>query len=194
MQNRHQFAALQPSRSSLSLRWCVRRSPRPKPPFAYVESFRKGPTRVTEQSMQVDLDPHNATCDIRVKDQSGKDRYRFGCVPQRAAAGDDRITGWQVQLGRPASQDLSQRASWARRIRARTTVQIGWLDPGKFAKIPLNTERVVKVDNFYCVFQVTDSHFIAPGQPYLDHLTLDIRFTNTMPHSEIRTKQEKTPS
>jgi hypothetical protein len=72
--------------------------------------------------------------------------------------------------------------------------QIGWLDPGKFAAIALNTERVVKVDNFYCVFRVTDSHFIAPGQPYLDHLTLDIRFTNTMPHSEIRTKQEKSPS
>jgi hypothetical protein len=72
--------------------------------------------------------------------------------------------------------------------------QIGWLDPGKFAAIALNTERVVKVDNFYCVFRVTDSHFIAPGQPYLDHLTLDIRFTNTMPHSEIRTRQEKSPS
>jgi hypothetical protein len=161
--------------------------------FAYVESFRKGPTRITEQSMQVDLDPHNATCNIRVKDQSGKDRYTFACAPQRAAVGDYRITGWQVTLA-----DLHHKIYPDVFLRSpdpsEDHTQIGWLDPGKFSKIALTTERVVKVDNFYCVFRVTDSHFVAPGQPYLDHLTLDIRFTNTMPHSEIRTKQEKTPS
>jgi hypothetical protein len=161
--------------------------------FAYLESFRKGPTRITEQSMQVDLDSHNATCDIRVKDQSGKDRYTFACVPQRSDPGDQRITGWRVRLA-----DLHHKIYPDVLISSpdpsEDHKQIGWLDPGKFAVIALNTERVVKVDNFYCVFRVTDSHFIAPGQPYLDHLTLDIRFTNTMPHSEIRTKQEKTPS
>lgn len=161
--------------------------------FVYVESFRKGSTRVIEQSMEVDLDPHNSTCEIRVKDQSGKNRYSFGCVPQRAGPGDDRITSWQVRLA-----DLRHRiypnVFMGTPNPTEDHTQIGWLDPGKFAKISLNTERVVKVDNFYCVFQVTDSHFVAPGQPYLDHLTLGVRFTNTMPHSEIRTKQEKAPS
>lgn len=161
--------------------------------FAYVESFRKGPTRITEQTLQVDLDPKNSTCEIRVKDQNGKDRYSFGCVPQRAGPGDERITSWQVKLA-----DLHHRiypnVFMTTPDATEDRIQIGWLDPGKFAKIGLNTERVVKVDNFYCVFQVTDSHFIAPGQPYLDHLTLEVRFRNTMPHSEIRTKQEKAPS
>lgn len=161
--------------------------------FAYVESFRKGPTRVTEQTLQVDLDPRNSTCEIRVKDQSGKDRYSFACVPQRVGAGDDRITAWQVKLA-----DLQHRiypdVFMPTPDPTEDHTQIGWLNPGKFAKIGLNTERVVKVDNFYCVFRVTDSHFVAPGQPYLDRLTLDVRFTNTMPHSELRVKQEKTPS
>lgn len=164
-----------------------------QPTFAYVESFRKGPTRITEQTLQVDLDPRNSTCEIRVKDQSGKDRYSFGCTPQRAGTGDDRITAWQVKLA-----DLHHRiypnVFMATPDPTEDRTQIGWLDPGKFAKIALNTERVVKVDNFYCVFKVTDSHFVAPGQPYLDHLTLDVRFTNTMPHSEIRTTSEKAPS
>ena len=164
-----------------------------QPTFAYVESFRKGPTRITEQTLQVDLDPKNSTCQIRVRDQAGKDRYSFDCVPQRAGLGDDRITAWQVKLA-----DLHHRIypDVFRNTPDPTEdhTQIGWLDPGKFAKIALNTERVVKVDNFYCVFRVTDSHFASPGQPYLDRLTLDVRFTNTMPHSEIRAQQEKAPS
>jgi len=44
------------------------------------------------------------------------------------------------------------------------------------------------------VFQVTDSHFVAPGQPYLDHLTLEVRFTNTMPHSQVKAEEDKTHS
>jgi len=68
--------------------------------------------------------------------------------------------------------------------------QIGWLDPGKFAKIPLTTERVIKVDGFYCVVQVKDYHFITQEQPYLDHMTVEVRFTNTLPHSEVRAKEE----
>jgi hypothetical protein len=161
--------------------------------FAYVESFRKGATRITEQSLEVDLDPRNSTCEIRVKDQNGKDRYRFACVPQRSGPGDDRITAWQVKLA-----DLHHRiypdVFMPTPDPTEDHTQIGWLNPGKFAKIALDTERVVKVDNFYCVFRVTDSHFVAPGQPYLDRLTLDVRFTNTMPHSEIRVRPEKTPS
>jgi len=33
---------------------------------------------------------------------------------------------------------------------------------------------------------VLDSHFAASGQQYLDHMVIEVRFTNTMPHSEIR--------
>jgi hypothetical protein len=161
--------------------------------FAYIESFRKGSTRITEQSLQVDLDPHNSSCEIRVKDQSGKNRYSFTCEPQRAGTGDDRITGWQVKLA-DQQHKIYPNLLMNTPNPAEDHTQIGWLDPNKFAKIALTTERVVKVDNFYCVFQVTDSHFVAPGQPYLDHLLLDVRFTNTMPHSQVRTQQEKAPS
>ena len=161
--------------------------------FVYVESFRKGGTRIREEIHQVDLDPKNPTCAIRVKDQNGRDRYQFNCTPQRVGPGDDRIIAWQLKLA-----DLNHRiypnVMMSSPDPTQDSVQIGWLDPGKFAKITLTTERVVKVDNFYCVFQVTDSHFVTAGQPYLDHLTLDIHFTNTMPHSGVRMKEEKTSS
>ena len=69
-----------------------------QPSFVYIESFRKGATRVTEQTLEVELNPQNPTCEIRVKDQNGRDRYSFGCVPQRVGPGDDRIIAWQVRL------------------------------------------------------------------------------------------------
>jgi hypothetical protein len=164
-----------------------------QPSFVYVESFRKRSTRIREETYQVDLDPKNATCAIRVKDESGRDRYQFNCAPQRAGPGDERIIGWQTKLA-----DLNHRiypnVMMPSPDPTQDSTQIGWLDPSKFAKIALTTERVVKVDGFYCVFQVTDSVFVSDGQPYLGHLTLDIRFTNTMPHGELRTRENQSPS
>jgi hypothetical protein len=159
--------------------------------FVYVESFRKGPTRVTEQTLQVDLDPHNPTCEIRVKDQGGRDRYRFVCSPQLVGEGDDRIIGWQVRMV-DLHHKMYNNVLLTSPDVTQDRTQIGWLDPGKFAKIPLTSERVVKIDNFYCVVQVKDFHFVTQQQPYLDHMRVDVRFTNTLPHSEVRAKEDQT--
>lgn len=70
--------------------------------------------------------------------------------------------------------------------------QVGWLDPGKFARIPITRERIVKVDGFYCALQVKDYHFVNPGVPYLDRMTLAVRFTNSMPHMQIIPKEGST--
>jgi|GEM_PF-656761 hypothetical protein len=158
--------------------------------FAYVESFRKSSTRIRESTYAVDLDLKNPTCAIRVKERnSGRDRYQFNCVPEHPSPGDSRIVGWQIRLA-----DLSHRiypnVLMPSPDPTQDAKQIGWLDPGKFAKIALTMERVVKVDNFYCIFRVADSHFVEAGQPYLDHLRLVIAFSNQMPHSNIRLKAD----
>lgn len=161
--------------------------------FVYVESFRKGSTRVQEQILQVDLDPKNPTCSIKVKDQNGRSRYLLGCAPQHSGPGDNRIIAWYIKLA-----DLTHRiypnVLMSLPDPEKDQIQIGWLDPSKFAKIALTTERVVKVDNFYCVFQVKDSHFASSGEPYLDHMVLAVHFTNTMPHTRVRVKQNKETS
>lgn len=159
--------------------------------FIYAESFRKGPAHVTESQAEVVLTPQSPTCRVRVKDQSGKDRYELGCFPQQASEGDPRITSWQIRLA-----DLHHKiyvnvlASSVDPTEDRT--QIGWLDPGKFAKIPITKERVVKVDGFYCVLQVKDFHFANLSDPYLDRMTLTVRFTNSMPHLQVIPKEGST--
>ena len=164
-----------------------------QPSFVYVESFRKGSTRAMEQAIQVDLDPTNSTCAIRIKDQNGRDRYLVACEPQRVGPGDDRIIAWQMRLA-DLSHKIYGNVLMSTPDASEDRMQIGWLDPGKFAKIALNTERVVKIDQFYLVFQVTDSRLVAPGQPYLAHMTVDVHVTNTMPHSQVRASETRTPS
>ena len=159
--------------------------------FVYAESFRKGPARVTESEAEVVLTPQSPTCRLRVKDQSGKDRYEVGCFPQQASENDPRITSWQIRLADLHHKIYTNvRASSVDPTEDRT--QIGWLDPGKFARIPITKERVVKVDGFYCVLQVKDFHFANLSDPYLDRMTLTIRFTNSMPHMQVIPKEGST--
>jgi hypothetical protein len=159
--------------------------------FIYVESFRKGPTHVTESTSEVVLTPQSPNCRIRLKDQSGKDRYEFGCFPQSASENDRRIVSWQVRLADLHHKMYPNLLATAVDPTEDKT-QVGWLDPAKFARIPISRERVVKVDGFYCALQVKDYHFVNPSDPYLDRMTLAIRFTNSMPHMQIIPKEGST--
>lgn len=159
--------------------------------FVYVESFRKGPSHVTESSSEVVLTPQSPTCRVRVKDQSGKDRYELGCFPQFASVTDQRVVSWQLRLA-----DLHYKIYTNVLASAvdptQDPTQVGWLDPGKFAKIPITRERVVKVDGFYCVLQVKDYHFVNPHEPYLNRMSLAVSFTNSMPHMQVIPKEGST--
>lgn len=150
------------------------------PPPVFVESFHRARTRIAEESFELQLDPKNTTCQIRVKDQSGLDRYQLFCSPQRVGGGDERILSWQIRLS-DLHHRMYENLLMPTPDSTQDHVQIGWLDPGKFARIPLATMRVVKVDGFYCVIQVTGFHFSTPQTPYLDHMVVNVKFTNANP-------------
>lgn len=145
----------------------------------YSESFKKGATRVTEQTLDVTLTPEHAKQDFKILDSSGKPRYRLRFLPD-VPPGDTKVLGWFVRLADahhriydsvlPTSPDL-----------ARDTTQVWWLDGRQFSKIPLPTQRVFKVEQFYCVVQVKEVKRLAPGQPYLNQLDVSVQFTNTKP-------------
>jgi hypothetical protein len=144
----------------------------------YSESFKKGATRITEQTLDVTLTPEHAKQDFKVLDAAGGPRYTLRFVPD--GSGDARVLGWFVRLSDahhkiydsvlPVSPDLS-----------RDGEQVWWLDGRQFSKIPLQTARVFKVEQFYCVVRVKDVKRLVPGQPYLNQLDLTVQFTNTKP-------------
>jgi len=159
--------------------------------FIYAESFRKGPARITESTSEIVLTAQRPMCRIRVKDQTGKDRYELGCFPQQASETDPRITSWQIRLA-DLHHKIYTNVLAAAVDPTQDTTQIGWLDPGKFAKIPLTRERVIKIDVFFFTLQVKDYLFVNPEQPYLDRMTLVVHFTNSMPHMQVIPKEGST--
>jgi len=145
----------------------------------YSDSFKKGATRITEQTLEVALTPEHARQEFKVLDSSGKPRYMLRFVPD-IPTGDTKIVGWFVRLTDghhkiydsilPQSPDLSQ-----------DTQQLWWLDAKPYAKTLLQARRVIKVEQFYCVIQVKDVKRLVPSQHYLNLMNVVVQFTNTKP-------------
>ena len=64
----------------------------------YVESFRKGPTQISEYAIVAKLDTQNPYYNATIKDLDGNDRYQLSLEPHRVGQGDDKIVSWRVQL------------------------------------------------------------------------------------------------
>ncbi|HET9409973.1 MAG TPA: hypothetical protein VFO39_22240 [Candidatus Sulfotelmatobacter sp.] len=148
----------------------------------YVESFRHGPAQVTETSFEVDLTGQNAAYKQSIKDSHGNERYLISILPQ-GPEGDSKITSWHVKL-----KDLHHNIYDNILL---TTLQdspdpknnIGWLNPSRYAAVPIDAVRIMKVDSFYVVLQVTAYHFNPVDSPYLDSTTVEFKFLNTDPRT-----------
>jgi hypothetical protein len=147
--------------------------------IVYSESFKKGATRITEQTLDVTLTPENAKPEFKVLDAFGKPRYTLRFVPD-IPNGDTKIVGWFVRLADghhkiydnilPTSPDLT-----------RDSQQLWWLDAKPYAKTLLKAQRVFKVEQFYCVIQVKDVKKLVSTSAYLNQMDVSVHFTNTKP-------------
>lgn len=161
-------------------------APDPAPKPVFLQSFREGHTRVTEESFELDLDPANPGCKARVRDSSGLYRYQVNCVPERVGQGDQRILGWHIRLA-DLHHKIYEDVLLSTPNAADDKLQIGWLDPGPFAKVGLKAQRTIKVDDFYCLMQVQEAHFGHPPEPYLDRMVVNLKFSNTDPRAAAAT-------
>jgi hypothetical protein len=147
--------------------------------MVYSESFKKGATHITEQSLEVTLTPEQAKPEFKILDSFGRARYTLRFVPD-IPTGDTKIVGWFVRLadGRhriynnilPTSPDIS-----------RDAVQLWWIDAKPYSKTLLQARRVFKVEQFYFVIQVKDVKRLVPSQPYVKEMLVAVQFTNTKP-------------
>ena len=147
--------------------------------IVYSESFKKGATKVTEETVDVILTPENAKPEYKVLDSFGKPRYSLRFVPD-TPNGDTKIVGWFVRLADahhkiydnilPTSPDLT-----------RDSQQLWWLDAKPYAKTTLQVQRVFKVEQFYCVVWVKNVKRLIPTSAYVNQMDVSVRFTNTKP-------------
>jgi hypothetical protein len=152
------------------------------PPVVYVESFRHGSTRITEEGFDLKLTPKSATYQEHVKDAQGKDCYELTIAPLMPG-GDDKVTSWNVTL-----RDL--RHSFYRNVlMAEQTPSdeaknnLFWLNPKQSAPVPIRATRIMKIEEFYMVIQVKDMHFTPLDSPYLDSMAISFALTNNDPRT-----------
>ncbi len=153
-------------------------------PALYAESFRQGAGHIVEESFEARLTPQDPVYRERIKDSRGADRYAFSIVPQ-SPEGDTKITSWQVKLAdlRHSIYDNVLLASPSPSDDPATKAKdsLCRLDPNRFATVPVNAKRIIKVESFYVVLQVKAHHFTPLDSPYLDSMTVAVEFRNTDP-------------
>jgi hypothetical protein len=152
------------------------------PPTIYAESFRQGPTRVTEETFEAKLSPQNATYRERIKDSRGNDRYELTITPQ-GPEGDDEITSWRVGLRDLRHIIYSNILVADQEPSAEAKNNLWRLDPNQFGSVPIRAKRIMKVEGFYVVIQVKDLHFTPLDSPYLDSMGVQFALVNDDPRA-----------
>lgn len=152
-------------------------------PTIFAESFRKGTTQITEDKFEAKLTPQDATYREIIKDSYGKDRYELTVTPE-GPGGDTQITAWRVKL-----RDLHHTIYNNILLEDQSPSQdaknnLWWLTPNPFGPVPIRARRIVKVDGFYVVMQVTNLHFTPLDSPYLDSMTVQFAFANKDPRGK----------
>ena len=149
----------------------------------FAESFRRGPTRVTEQSFEVKLDPQNANYRERIKDLRGNDRYELIVSPQ-GPEGDTKITSWHVVLKDLHHSIYDNILRAEQQPSSEPSNNLWWLNPDGFAPVPIRARRIIKVDGFYVVIQVKAFHSTPIDSPYLDSMVVGVNFSNNDPSAQ----------
>jgi len=151
-------------------------------PTIYAESFRKGATQIIEDTFEAKLTPNDATYRERIKDTAGNDRYELTITPQ-GPEGDNRITSWRVKLRDLHHSIYSNILLAAQAPSPDARNNLWWLNPNPFGPVPIRARRIMKVDGYYVMFQVTDLHFTPLDSPYLDTMDVKFAFTNSDPRT-----------
>jgi hypothetical protein len=144
------------------------------PPAVYAESFRRGATHITDASFEVKLTPQNSVFFDRIKDTYGSDRYLVTIVPE-IPEGEDHVISWQVRLTDLHHLIYNNVLLESQEPSSDPGNNLWQLNPSRFGAVPVKAQRIMKVDGFY--------HFTPLESPYLDSMTVQVKFTNADPRT-----------
>ena len=163
------------------------------PAVFYAESFRQGATHIIEDDFEAKLTSQDSSYRERIKDSRGTDRYVFSIEPV-VPVGDTKITSWQAKLA-DLQHKLYDNVLLTSVVPSDSPDDpkdaITKLDPSRFAKVPAQTKRIIKVDSFYVVLQIKAFRFNPPDSPYLESMTVAVDFTNNDPRNRVEGQKDE---
>lgn len=157
-------------------------------PTIFAESFRKGPTRVTEEEpYEIKVTSESPTYKQRVRDSAGIERYELTLSPVIGEnEGNDKITAWRVSLRDLRHPVYGNVLMFDQELSEDPKANLYWLNPVHSAPVPIYAKRIIKVEAFYISFQVKGYHYSPQDSPYLDTMTVQMQLTDRDPRQAER--------
>jgi hypothetical protein len=162
----------------------------------YVRSWKKGEAKIQRQSLVVELGTNNPEFQKTINDSEGKPRYILQIRHWPLKADSYLFESWWVDMcefrkpnRKPkVATDCKLLGVEGRGVGDNFPKEdnIGWLYPLEKPELfkhgvsayPILAKRVVKVDGFYCVIQVTGYKLSQANPKAVDSLTVEIELTN----------------
>lgn len=170
----------------------------------YIESWKKGKTQIEEKTLNLTLDDKISSYSEVIYDSFGKEKYRLFVT---AGKGSKGIIEWMAQLeelSNKSDEDLLKPSNDKKQDYYTWQDFFGWFYKGskeQFAEnnqfkdrnavLPFLSKRIVKVENFYCLLQITDYKQNKDEEVVLDSVILQVQFSNNCDLSQCVSKEKK---
>lgn len=155
----------------------------PAPTF-YAESFRRTPTRITEDKFDVKLTIENPSYTQRFRDSTETERFELAITPRRPQGGaNNQITSWEMSLHDLRYPVYGNLLQFDPELSEDPKDNLYWLNPVASAPVPIRAERIIKIHGFYFVAQVTDFR-VTPATPYLEFMNVHLELTSHDPRQQ----------
>lgn len=152
----------------------------------YIESWKKGTSCIEEKEINIDLNKHKPEYSTEIKDCTGKNKYKLFLYPGNPD--EKKRKGWFITLIQKKSQTewhnlLSDSLPDPQPDSLDTKDFFNWLVQKSETLnyvIPLNYQRIAKIENFYCIIQINNYH-LNEQKDKLEYLSITVKFTNKNP-------------
>jgi hypothetical protein len=163
------------------------------PKEIFMESWKKGNDRIQEAKLIIDVDNDKPSFSQVIKNIAGKEKYKLTCQP--AYNRFNLIYGWKILLTQNGffnkdnllayyssddhyilNYDDSSAIYNINFLMANETTDGKRISPDAFL---INTRRIIKVENFYCIIQEKNIEFYDDNRTAIKSMKYEVDFTNS---------------
>lgn len=154
----------------------------------FIESWKKGETKIQEKEFLIEINTNNTNFETNIKDNGGNERYKLKVAASTIQINNKPcITGIRVYL--------SERDLLPEKNNLLTTIhdpdvdciscgdltEVVWAlvpEGGDTGQLQFLTERIIKVESFYCIIKIKKYQFSGLRSSTLSSANIQIQFTN----------------
>jgi len=147
-----------------------------------IESWKKGSTKIQDQTLHIKLSAMKPDFEARIKDSSGNPRYKLSFTPERSGGSGSTIVAWHADLMDLRSDkptNLLLRSTDPEQDFFTAKDRVWWLYPGQGAGVvPFRSKRIVAIEGFVCMIHVKRFQPARTKGGGLESITVDVEFKN----------------